>query len=93
MAPTATGMLMSSLTCSVPTKLNFQSLEFQALSLLPRMFFLELFERLAPFHISGLILEVTNPDSNYMTFWKRQDWGGSKKTVDFQVVVGRGVES
>ena len=34
------------------------------------MFFLELFERLAPFHISGLILEVTNPDSNYMTFWK-----------------------
>ena len=70
MAPTATGMLMISLTHSVSAKLNFQFPEFQALSLLPRMFFLELFERLAPFHISGLILEVTNPDSNYMTFWK-----------------------
>ena len=91
MAPTATGMLMSSLIHSVPTKLNFQFPEFQALSLLPRMFFLELFKWLAPFHISGLILEVTNPDTNYMTFWKRQDWGGSKKTVDFQGVVGRGV--
>ena len=91
MASTAMGVLMTSIIHSVPAKLTFQFQEFQALSLFPRVFFLELFKWLAPFHVSGLILEVTNPDSNYMIFWKRQDWGDSKKTVDYQGVVGRGV--